>query len=174
MDIFEDVFDSFWKICRTLRILDQDSGRQTYYILAGFMMGIICRFYIMLRSAEQTVDNQGNDKLRSDTLKFGFTEKVLNSGIDFEVPDIVPEDMEEESAFIQDKLWVEKYAPHTYADLISDEVLLFFFDMIRPIYIESLAKLVTYFNGFPENESISDCESFVTKLVKTVGRVCLS
>ncbi|EFO22418.2 hypothetical protein LOAG_06066 [Loa loa] len=81
------------------------------------------RFYIMLRSPEQTVDNHGLDKLRSGSLKFGFTEKVLNSGIDFEVPDIVPEGVEGESVFIQDDLWVEKYAPHTYADLISDETV---------------------------------------------------
>ncbi|CAG9536027.1 unnamed protein product [Cercopithifilaria johnstoni] len=83
---------------------------------------ILQRFYIMLRSAEQTVDNHSNDKLRSDALKFGFTEKVLNSGIDFEVPDVVPEGLEG-SAFIHDKLWVDKYAPHTYADLISDETV---------------------------------------------------
>ncbi|KAM3725423.1 Chromosome transmission fidelity protein [Dirofilaria immitis] len=85
---------------------------------------VLQRFYITLRSAEQSVDNHNSDKLRSDTLKFGFTEKVLNSGIIFEGPDIVPEDIEEEeSAFIQNKLWVEKYAPHTYADLISDETV---------------------------------------------------
>ncbi|VDO44016.1 unnamed protein product, partial [Brugia timori] len=79
------------------------------------------RFYIVLRSAEQTVHNGGGDKSRIGTLKFGFTEKVLNSGFDFEVSSIVSEDTEEGSAFIQDNLWVEKYAPHTYADLISDE-----------------------------------------------------
>ncbi|KAK6111257.1 ATPase associated with various cellular activities (AAA) family protein [Brugia pahangi] len=81
------------------------------------------RFYIVLRSAEQTVHNGGGDKSRIGTLKFGFTEKVLNSGFDFEVPSIVSEDTEEGSAFIQDNLWVEKYAPHTYADLISDETV---------------------------------------------------
>ncbi|VDO49822.1 unnamed protein product [Onchocerca flexuosa] len=78
---------------------------------------------ILQRSAEQTVDNHSSDKLRSDAMKFGFTEKVLNSGITFEVSNIVPEDVEEESAFIQNNLWVEKYAPHTYADLISDETV---------------------------------------------------
>uniref|UniRef100_A0A8R1TTS9 AAA domain-containing protein n=1 Tax=Onchocerca volvulus TaxID=6282 RepID=A0A8R1TTS9_ONCVO len=84
---------------------------------------ILQRFYIMLRSAEQTVDKHSSDKLRSDAMKFGYTEKVLNSGIAFEVSDIVPKDVEAESAIIQNKLWVEKYAPHTYADLISDETV---------------------------------------------------
>lgn len=101
--------------------------------------GSICRFYILLRNAEEPVDKHGSDKLQSDALKFGFTEKVLNSGYDFEVPDVVPEGLEEESAIVHDKLWVEKYAPYNYADLISDEVLIYFFDMVS-VHIKILQK----------------------------------
>uniref|UniRef100_A0A0R3S534 AAA domain-containing protein n=1 Tax=Elaeophora elaphi TaxID=1147741 RepID=A0A0R3S534_9BILA len=81
------------------------------------------RLYIRLRSTEQTIGNHASDKLRSDTLKFGITQKVLNSGTDFEVPDVIPEGFENGSAFIHDGLWVEEYAPNTYADLISDETV---------------------------------------------------
>ncbi|KAL3982875.1 ATPase associated with various cellular activities (AAA) family protein [Acanthocheilonema viteae] len=84
---------------------------------------VLQRFYILLRDVKQPVDNDSIDKLRSDALKFGFTEKVLNSGIDVEVPDVIPEGLEEESSFTHDKLWVEKYAPRTYTDLISDETV---------------------------------------------------
>ncbi|VDK85332.1 unnamed protein product [Litomosoides sigmodontis] len=84
---------------------------------------ILQRFYIMLRSTEQTIGERNSDKLRSDALNFDYTKKVLNSGLDFEVPDTVPEDFEEEYALVHDKLWVDKYAPHTYTDLISDETV---------------------------------------------------
>lgn len=91
----------------------------------------------MLRSTEQTIGKHDSDKLRNRALNFGFTKKVLNSGLDFEVPDVVPEGFEKESAFTHDKLWVEKYAPHAYTDLISDEVLPFFFDMVGPFLSKS-------------------------------------
>lgn len=76
----------------------------------------------MLRNTEQAPGYSDNEKLQSHAFKLGFTNRELNSGADFEVSDIFSENVKGGSTFSQDNIWVEKYAPHTYADLISDEV----------------------------------------------------
>ncbi|VDM97469.1 unnamed protein product [Thelazia callipaeda] len=84
---------------------------------------LLHRYYIKLRTVGQTVD-VSNDETYTDSLKLGFTEKVLNAGLDFGVSDSVySEDINNRPSFSEDNLWVEKYAPNSYADLISDEAI---------------------------------------------------